>query len=69
MTLQTRIDELERRFEEHGPYRYLFAAVYCNGCGRNESASNPAKLALRLDGWRLGDEFGSADYCPRCQGS
>jgi len=69
MTLQTRISELHRRIEaEHGSGGFLFAAVFCNGCGRGVSAPSPEKLAALLDGWRLADEYGGTDYCPRCSG-
>jgi hypothetical protein len=67
LSLQTRIDQLHRRIEaDHGQGTYLFMAVYCNGCGRSASAPTTERLALLLEGWRIGDEFGADDYCPRC---
>lgn len=68
LSLQTRIEELERRiYKSHGPGTFLYAAVFCNGCGRSVSAPSAERLAVLVQDWEIG-HFGGNDYCPRCQG-
>ena len=43
-----------------------FVSVVCNGCGECASASSVDGLIEKLDGWRISDEYGGIDLCPRC---
>lgn len=63
---------LDRRFQKlrhtlPGQSEPLFAAVYCNDCGRIEAAATLELLLHKIDGWLIGNDFASDDLCPGCR--
>jgi hypothetical protein len=61
--LRERFEQIRREL----PGEPNWYAVYCNRCGLIEGSHSFDTLIAKIEGWKIAEQFGGNDYCPRCR--